>query len=278
MGNFSILSYAESSVWQVSKDGKYFYLGGTVHLLRPDDHPLPDEFHIAYKNSDQLIFETDINSANRPEIQQKMLAAMTEPGGAVLSQKVNSKTYRELEQFLAARNIPIQSFTIFHPWSVALTITVIEYQRLGMQPQYGVEEYFNRLALKDNKSVSTLETIEEQLSFLQSMANIDPNVMLSYTLKDLADLPEFIETLKTSWREGDIESFTTHSTIVQMKNEFPNLYNTLITNRNNEWMKDISQLNNNNIVEFVLVGALHLNGKEGLINQLEEAGYSVNQL
>lgn len=37
-------------------------------------------------------------------------------------------------------------------------------------------------------------------------------------------------------------------------------------------------LNNNENIEFVLVGAMHLNAEEGLLNQLKLAGFKVEQL
>ena len=32
---------ADTSVWEVKFDSNTVYLGGTVHLLRPSDYPLP---------------------------------------------------------------------------------------------------------------------------------------------------------------------------------------------------------------------------------------------
>ena len=46
-----------SSVWRVEKDGKHIYVGGTIHLLRDKDHPLPKVFDDAYADSSKLIFE-----------------------------------------------------------------------------------------------------------------------------------------------------------------------------------------------------------------------------
>ena len=46
---FSLNAIADTSVWKVSKADNYFYLGGTIHLLSKDDHPLPEEFAEAYK-------------------------------------------------------------------------------------------------------------------------------------------------------------------------------------------------------------------------------------
>jgi uncharacterized protein YbaP (TraB family) len=274
----SINSYAKSSVWKISKDGKYFYLGGTIHLLNPSDHPLPDEFTRAYKDSHKLIFETDIAESKSPIFQQQFLAAMTDNTGKTLPTTLNQETYRKLQKFLASRNIPIQRFTSFRPWAVGITLTLLEYQRLGMSPDYGVEEYFYQLATMDNKALGSLESLKEQISFLESMDNIEPNLMVNYTLRDLEKLPDLIHLIKSNWRNGDIEAFTDNAIIVQMKTEFPELYNTLLTNRNTHWMQDIAHLNNNDIIEFVLVGALHLNGEEGLLHQLRLANFEVVQL
>ncbi len=56
--------FARSSVWTVS-DGKHMmYIGGTVHVLRTSDYPLPAEFERAYKKADYLVFETDMEALN----------------------------------------------------------------------------------------------------------------------------------------------------------------------------------------------------------------------
>ena len=51
---------ADTSVWRVSSGSNSLYLGGTVHLLRPSDYPLPGEYEEAYLDSEELYFETDI--------------------------------------------------------------------------------------------------------------------------------------------------------------------------------------------------------------------------
>lgn len=51
-------------------------------------------------------------------------------------------------------------------------LTMLEYQRLGMSPDYGVDNYFNNKALADNKKIMGLETADEQLGFITSMAGL----------------------------------------------------------------------------------------------------------
>lgn len=271
-------AYAQSSVWKISKDGQYFYLAGTIHLLSEQDHPLPQAFIKAYKDSDTLVFETDIAAAKLPEFQQKFISAMTYDSGKTLKEDLNQKTYLQLKQYLASRDTAIEAFSQYRPWAVSLTISVMEYQRLGMTQEYGVEEYFYQQTLKDNKQLLKLETLDEQLFALQSMSQIEPNILINFTLRDLKELPSSVSALKNSWRTGDVEAFSSNNLVVQMKNDFPKLYATLVTNRNNNWMRSLRMLNNNENIEFVLVGAMHLNAEEGLLNQLKLAGFKVEQL
>jgi len=271
-------AFAESSVWKVSKGQNYFYLGATIHLLSEGDYPLPDEFDIAYRDAGVIFFETDLVAAQSPEFQMKFMSAMMYSDDRTLAGVLEPGLYRRLETFLASRQIPIATFSKFQPWGVSLMIAILEYQRLGMSPKYGVDAYFNNMALSDNKKIMSLETPEEQLSFLASMEKIDPNVGIEYTLRDLDRLPEFIQQIKQNWRSGDLEAFATNASVVQMKAEFPEMYNTIVTERNDAWMSQLPALIDDSDREFVLVGAMHLYGKEGLLNQLKQQGFNVEQL
>ncbi len=54
--------YAETSVWKISKGDAITYLGGTVHILRESDYPLPEAFNEAFEQSSTIVFEiTDSN-------------------------------------------------------------------------------------------------------------------------------------------------------------------------------------------------------------------------
>jgi uncharacterized protein len=70
-------SFADSSVWVASSGDNKVYLGGTVHLLRPEDFPLPEEYEQAYQDSSQPVFETDISPMNDLSVQAAMLQQLT---------------------------------------------------------------------------------------------------------------------------------------------------------------------------------------------------------
>ena len=69
--------WADAPVWRVTDGESTVYLGGTVHLLRPSDYPLPEEFDQAYEGSSELFFETDISSMNDLSVQAQMLQQLT---------------------------------------------------------------------------------------------------------------------------------------------------------------------------------------------------------
>ena len=269
---------AESSVWKVSKGESYFYLGGTIHLLKADDHPLPAAFNTAFKDAGTVFFETDLDTSQSPEFQSKLMAAMTFSDDRTLTSELKPETFQQLEAFLISRQIPIANFAKFQPWGVSLIAAMLEYQRLGMLPQYGVDAHFNKLARSENKKIMSLETLEQQLSFIISMAKVDPNTAIEYTLRDLEHLPEFIQSMKESWRSGDMEAFSKNAFITQMEIEFPEMYNTLVTTRNDAWMEQLPALIEDNNIEFVMVGAMHLIGTKGLLNQLKAQGFMLEQL
>ena len=269
---------AESSVWKVSKGGNYFYLGGTIHLLTAADHPLPKEFSVAYNEASVVIFETDLTAAQTPEFQSRLMSSMTYNDSRRLNSELKAETYNQLQQYLLSRQIPITTFENFQPWGVSLMITMLEYQRLGMMPNYGVDPYFHRLAIADGKIVMSLETPEEQLNVLSSMSNVDPDKGVEYTLIDLERMPQFIADMKSNWRIGDIDAFSRMDSVIDMQTKFPGMYERLVTRRNNAWMEKLPYLVDDSPIELVLVGALHLSGPEGLLDQLESNGFVVNQM
>jgi uncharacterized protein YbaP (TraB family) len=270
--------FAQSSVWKVSKGGSYFYLGGTIHMLKADDYPLPDEFTTAYNDADKIIFETDLVEAATPEYQFKMRQSMTYNDGRTLHSELTPETYAQLESFLTARGMAVANFSTFQPWGVALVLSMIEYQQLGMTGEFGVDFHFHDRALQDKKTVSSLETPDEQLIALSSMAQIEPNQVIALSLRDIESLPDFIDSVKNAWRSGDLDALSKNPLVVQMKVETPAMYQAMLIDRNNNWMNALPLLTNSESIEFVMVGAMHLVGEDGLLYLLKQQGFKVEQI
>src|SRR5688572_27599184 len=56
---FATAASAQSSIWKVTHGEDSLYVGGTVHLLRKSDFPLPVEFDVAVAAAEEIWFEVD---------------------------------------------------------------------------------------------------------------------------------------------------------------------------------------------------------------------------
>jgi len=267
---------AESSVWKVTDGEGVLYIGGTIHLLTAEDYPLPVEFDQAYAASDHVVLETDITQLNQPEFQVKLLSELMYTGDSDLSSQINPQTEQALTEFALSRNIPIEMLMRFKPGMLSMSLTIMEMQRLGLAGT-GVDTHFSVLATSDQKPLGQLETVEQQISFIANMGQDQVDKFVMYTLRQIDQLPILLSSMKVAWRSGDMDTIDDIIT-AEMKSDFPEVYNKLIVHRNASWMPQIEAMLDSEEVEFVLVGAGHLTGDSGLLHQLSEKGYGIDQL
>jgi len=271
-----IQSYADSSVWVVTSGSNKVYLGGTVHLLRTTDYPLPEEFEQAYDDSDRLYFETDINSMNDLAVQTRMLQQLTYSDARTLKSVLSTEAYNALSNHLDTVGMPIMLMEKFKPGLVVSTLQVIEFQKLGFTPQ-GVDVYFNNRALGDAKPVGELESVQAQIDFIANMGEGNESEFILLSLKDMQEIATTMDDLIAAWRTGDNNALA-ELFVDDMKAESEELYEVLLVERNINWLPIIEQMFNQDGIEFVLVGAAHLVGEDGLLNLLQAKGYQVEQL
>lgn len=270
------LASAESSVWRVESDGNTVFLGGTVHLLRASDYPLPEEYAEAYAESGKLFFETDLNSMGDMAVQAKLLQQLSYGDGRTLKTVLNQEAYSALQAYMESIGLPLAMMEKFKPGMIVSTLQVMEFQRIGFTPQ-GVDAYFNTLAMGDGKPLGQLETIDDQIGFLSAMGEGNESEFILLSLEDLEDTVEVMDDMIAAWRVGDNQALS-ELFVADMLNEAPEIYDSLLKTRNMNWLPQIEEMLTNDETEFVLVGAAHLVGPDGLLELLEDKGYSVSRL
>lgn len=272
----SFISVADAPVWQVSKDGETVYFGGTVHVLSENDYPLPKAFDTAYQQSTVLVFEMDMSLAQTMAFQQEMLKQMTYQDGRTYADDLKPATVKKLNAYMESKGIPVANLQMFKPSMLSVTLTMVELQRLGLGGT-GVDAFYNTKGLTDKKSFKYLELPEQQISYLANMGKGYEDELINYTLDDMKKLPMVMQQMKDAWRAGDNEELYNVAG-KEWQEKFPKSYNELLVERNNNWMPAVEGYFNTKEVEFVLVGAMHLVGKEGVLSQLKAKGYTVKQL
>jgi uncharacterized protein YbaP (TraB family) len=268
--------YADTFVWVAQNAGQTVYLGGTIHMLRQSDFPLPTEFQKAYQQANTIIFETDIGKINDPNLQQMMLASMMYSDGRTLHSVLSPKAYAVLKAYCENVSIPIASLHPFKPAMAILTLFSLELQRMGVAHN-GVDAHFYHKAVTDGKSISGLEPIEAQLTFLATMGEGNEDNFVIHAIRDFKRTRELIEQLIVAWRDGKASAFE-QLFLADMKRDYPVLHRKLLLERNQNWLPIIEAYFKTPEIEFVLVGAAHLVGEQGILKQLAKRGYTIRQL
>ena len=266
-------TFAETSLWKVSKGDSELFIGGTIHVLSASDYPLPMEFEQAYKQSHTIVFETDLAAMALPETQQELLQRVMYKEGRTLKDDLSAETYKALVDYAASVGLMIESLNQFKPPMVMITLLMNELHRLGMADT-GVDNFFNQKAIADGKSIGELESVQVQLDVIENMGKGHEDEMILSTIAEMKELPLIMDEMKQAWRKGDMKTLEKIG-VSEMKTDFPDLYRLLLVERNNAWIPKIEVMLATPEIELVLVGALHLVADEGVITRLRSLGYEV---
>lgn len=266
---------AQSSVWKVSKGDQSLYLGGTCHLLRKSDYPLPAEFDLAYAASDTLVFEIDPAAAADPTFGMMLLGAATYTDGRSLKSVLSDDAYTALAEQGAESNLPIQVLNNMKPGMAVMMITIQELAKLGISEE-GVDMHYALQAKQDNKPILALETPEFQIDLLVNMGEGYESELVLYSLKDLDKLEEFFDQLLLAWKDGNVTQL--EKLFVDDMKDYPQLYKDMLVDRNQNWIPKIEAYLQSPETEFILVGVGHAAGDDGLLALLKNKGYSVEQV
>ena len=266
---------AETSVWKVTSASSTLYIGGTFHMLRKSDFPLPPEFDDAYRNSRILVFETDLGRMQDPAVQQLMMTQGLLVG-KTLEDVLSPETYRAFDTYCAEVGLSAEALKGLKPSIALLAVAMIELQSLGISEE-GVDMHFYQKARRDQKPIQELEAVEEQIEFICSMGEGNEDAFVMHSIGDMESAQNLLPELIDYWRSGDQEGMK-EEFVDTMKEDFPTLYESLLVERNRNWMPKIQALLKTRETEFILVGAAHLVGDDGILRSLEKEGYKIEQL
>ena len=277
LGSLSVAAApAASPVWAVHGAHSTLYLAGSVHLLPEQEKSLPTAFDRAYADSGKLVLELDLGKLDQSAAAGWMLEHGTLPAGTSLRSIVGEQRYAHVRAAATELGLPPEILENQAPWVVALELTELDYLRLGLDPEHGVEEQLVHRAEADHKPTAGLETLDEELSGLEALPREDQLRLLDQTLSELNDAPGELQEVLTAWRQGDAPKLA--ALLSREYRSFPALYRPLVTARNQQWLPQIEHLLGGQQNCLVVVGALHLVGDGGLLELLRKDGFTPVQL
>jgi len=266
---------SKSCLWEVKTASSRVFLLGSLHVLKSSAYPLATAIQRAYAASQRLVFETNLGAMMEPAVLAKMMELGVYPEGRDLFQNISGTTRNNLEKKLQDLGLPPSNFSRFKPWFIAVTLTTLELQRLGFDPQYGIDLHFYTKATTDEKELIYLESVDYQLNLLAKMNAMDQNSFLVQTLKDLEVSAQLADDMMAAWQNGQAEDL--HDLLFKSFEDHPGIEDRLLTRRNKEWLPQIERMLKTPKTTMVIVGAGHLIGPGGLVELLKQKGYQVKQ-
>lgn len=266
----------KSFMWKVEGEGgSAAYLLGSLHVLTPEWYPLNATINKAFTDSKVLVEEIDIGEAADPALMMSALMKAMLPAGQTLDQVIAPSLYAEVKRRAENSGLPMMAIQRMKPWLVAITLMAPTLQAAGFKPELGVDQHFYNRAVASGMKRQALETMTYQLDRFDQMSPKLQEDLLKSTMEDLDKEVAGVKEMAEAWGFGNVAAME-KLTLAGLK-ESPELYSRLLVERNNNWMPQVETCVKERAGCFIVVGAAHLVGPDGLPAMLAKKGYRVTQ-
>jgi uncharacterized protein YbaP (TraB family) len=268
---------ADPAAWRITgKNGGEVTLLGSMHVLRPSDHPLPAAVDELIERAQSFVMELDLDDVDAVAQQRVILETAMLPQGTVLANVVDASVYRLVEQTAGDLGVDIKLLERFEPWFLSVTLLDQGMRKFGFQAERGVEQYVLNQAQRTGKEIIGLESLEFQIGIFDSLPPPQQQAMLEQTLAELDEAQTALDAMVDAWREGELESLSAE--LLDDFDDFPGLYDTLVTKRNRSWVPTLERMLADGQRHLVVVGALHLVGPDSVIELLRAGGHAAERV
>jgi len=267
----------KSFLWKIQSDANRVYVLGSLHFAKKEMYPLRQEIENAFDQSDFLVVEANVNDAGNVDVQKLMENALY-PGSDTLEKHVSAETYERVEKEIGGLGIPLELIHKQKPWFLAMMLEGLESVKLGLDPKLGIDMHFLSKA-EGKKKILELESLDYQISTLSSFSDPEQELLLLYTLKDLNIMEQELDKMIQAWTSGDAKAMESLMTKTASQDKrFSFILEKLLYERNKKMASKIKNFLKAKETYFIIVGAGHLVGNEGIIELLKRDGYRVDQL
>jgi uncharacterized protein YbaP (TraB family) len=266
----------KSFLWQLQSDKGNIYILGSIHFLKRENYPLKPTIEKAFDSTGKLVLEIDLNSADSGTVQRLTLEKGLHRDGKTLQENISAETYSLAAKRAQELGIDIRALSPLKPWVVALTMTSLQLQRLGFDPNSGIDRYLAGRATKAGKPMAGLETAAFQIGLMDQLSASDQESMLRQSLKEMDLLDKRLDQIVRSWAAGDVPAL--EELLLTAMREYPAVHQKIVVDRNRRWLPEIERMIEQGESALVVVGAAHLVGKEGVIELLKARGYTLEQM
>jgi len=260
-------------LWKISgKDlDKPSYILGTFHLKPAEFLDSIPGARVALLSAEQVVGEITMNDMSHSQ-------ATKMPSDTTYQMLYSEEDYHFVnEQLTASLGTGLDKFGKWMPAEIKIMYVMTTYQKYLPDVNFAnvIDIAVQNMATENNKPVLGLETVDDQISALFGSPLKRQAESLLCLLKNQDAIIAQAKSLIEAYNHFDLnridELVMADDDPCQISREEMDRLNK---NRNNNWMKILPGMMKEKS-SFIAVGAAHLAGEEGLLNQLERLGYQV---
>ncbi len=260
-----------------NNSGKTSYVFGTHHFAPLSLLDSIKGLDAAMQNADKVYGELDMQAAMDPSAMMGMQQMIMAPADSTIDKILTAKQLADLNMAWAkygTDEVPMEALYMLKPAGLSTQLAALMSAKVlpDMNVGQGIDNELQVRARKAGKQVAGLETMEFQTNMLLGDPISKQAEDLMETIEDIdAEAGKLVRLTNAYLAQNykDIETICAESVL---KN--PESAEKMIISRNNNWMKLLEpEMKNTNLL--VVVGAGHLVGDKGILNQLKQAGYTV---
>ena len=280
--------FPRGNYWRATKGDATVTLIGTYHFDDPRHDPTLATITPVIQSASTVLVEAG------PEEEKALKDLIArDPGkmmimdGPTLLEQLPPEVWTQLSQALSQRGIPGFMAAKLQPWYVAVLLSVPPCAMAQMQDPKGLDGLVIDTAEAAGVPVRGMEPFDTVFKIFGDMTQAEMVAMIQSTLAVEPQAEDYSATLADSYFAGesriiweymrDVSYAMPGYTRAQVDAEFARMEQLLMVSRNQAWIPVITKAAADGPV-FAAFGALHLSGEYGVLNLLQNEGFTLEQL
>ncbi len=279
----AVPAYAEDDVvqahpvaWHVHTGHSEITLFGSMHMLPANTAWLTPDILRSVRTSQVFVFEVPTDDVSRTTLTRLVDDRGALPPGQSLRAMLPPESQADFDAAMAAEHMSASITDRQQPWLAALHLSLADTINRKFDPDAGVDYVVMSWANSHNRDVRYLESVNDQLAMLvpDPSESSDQLNRFQAALKNVGREEKDLDPLLQAWSNGDVATLDT-----MIAGDFaarPAARKRLLTDRNREWADKITKMAGEWRNFFIVVGAAHLTGPEGVVALLRQQGFTVD--
>jgi uncharacterized protein YbaP (TraB family) len=265
----SLIAQNNTLLYQLKKNGHNdIFVFGTIHVAKNELFTINNSLNSVLKKVDSAYFEI---IPNEFEMMQAIQPYLYQSDTLALKNYLNPQQLKIVSKFLT-QHFGNDKFINFHPLVINLSIHQTFYSKIDSK---AMDMYFLEKMEKYKKGVGQLECIQCQLDlFNQRPVYQQINEVLN-TIENYEKHKNDLQKLFDIYATQNLDSIYEFMLQEMNTDENKSFYlEVLLNKRNREMVKKIHAFSKNSM-NIYFIGAAHLPGENGILNLLQQQGFTI---